>query len=118
MAVRTRMFRRTHAGLGGVGLLRTHAQEAFPLPAINPPGAKAMQQPAAGEHAKQPTATPAEDARQQEIAKECDDLLKMATELKTEVDKSNKDTLSLTVVRKAGAIEQFARKVTAANGKS
>ena len=24
----------------GVGLIRTHAQESFPLPAINPPGAK------------------------------------------------------------------------------
>ncbi|MGB0082557.1 MAG: hypothetical protein WBP90_13610 [Terracidiphilus sp.] len=35
----------------------------------------------------------------------------MATDLKTEVDKSTKDMLSVGVVRKAGQIEQLARKV-------
>jgi hypothetical protein len=35
----------------------------------------------------------------------------MATDLKAEVDKSNKDTLSVTVVRKAVEIEQLAHKV-------
>jgi hypothetical protein len=35
----------------------------------------------------------------------------MATDLKSEVDKSTSDTLSITVVRKAGAIEQLAHKV-------
>jgi len=36
-------------------------------------------------------------------------LLKLATDLKTEVDKTNKDTLSLSVVRKADVIEKLAR---------
>jgi hypothetical protein len=36
-------------------------------------------------------------------------LLKLATELKAAVDKSNKDTLSLTVIRKADEIERAAR---------
>ena len=35
----------------------------------------------------------------------------MATDLKSEVDKTNRDTLSLTVVRKASAIERLAHKV-------
>lgn len=52
-----------------------------------------------------------DEARKQEIASECADLLKMATDLKQEVDKTTKDTLSVTVVRKAGEIEQLAHKV-------
>jgi hypothetical protein len=35
-------------------------------------------------------------------------LLKLATDLKTEVDKTNKDTLSVNVIRKADAIEKLA----------
>jgi len=48
---------------------------------------------------------------QKQIADQCAQLLKMATALKTEVDKTTKDTLSVAVVRKAGEIEQLARKV-------
>ena len=58
------------------------------------------------------TPAPAESpASQQEqrTAKESADLLKLATELKTEVDKSTKDTLSLAVIRKADEIERIAR---------
>lgn len=46
----------------------------------------------------------------QDAAGEAADLLKMATALKAEVDKSTKDTLSVTVVRRAGEIEQLAHK--------
>lgn len=98
------------------GLLRGHAQDSFPLPAIDPPSAKAAKQPKPDSN--QPTAKAVEDPRKQEIASECANLLKMATELKLEVDKSTKDTLSLSVVRKAGEIEQLAHKVRATNGKS
>jgi hypothetical protein len=35
----------------------------------------------------------------------------MAVELKAEVDKTNKDTLSLSVIRKADAIEKLAKTV-------
>jgi len=42
----------------------------------------------------------------------------MATVLKTEVDKSTKDTLSVTVVRKANEIEQFARQLRGGAGKN
>jgi len=112
----------------GVGLIKTQAQEAFPLPAINPPGAKAAPgtqatstsaagQPGDKQTGQQAAPTPA-DAQKQEIANQCADLLQMATDLKKAVDKSSADTLSVTVVRKASDIEQLARKVRIANGKS
>jgi glutamine amidotransferase PdxT len=58
------------------------------------------------------------DAPKPGIAGDCANLLKMAADLKTEVDKSTMDTLSVTVVRKAGEIEQLAHKVRAGAGKS
>lgn len=71
--------------------------------------------------------TPAVEARQvasvapanedtDDAASEAADLLKMASALKTEVDKTTKDTLSVTVVRKAGEIEQLAHKVRTGGG--
>lgn len=42
---------------------------------------------------------------------ECADLLKLASDLKLAVDKTSKDELSLSVVRKAGEIEQMAHKL-------
>jgi hypothetical protein len=50
-----------------------------------------------------------------QVAGDCAALLKLATDLKAEVDKTTKDELSVTVVRKAGEIEQLARKVRDAN---
>ena len=47
----------------------------------------------------------------QQIAEESAKLLKLATDLKAEVDKTNKDTLSLRVVRKADEIERLAHNV-------
>gem|GEM_PF-2025552 len=116
----------------GAGLIKTQAQEAFPLPAINPPGAaasartQATNSVAAGQPDKQQTAQQATqqtgptaaDAQKQEIANQCADLLQMATELKKAVDKSSADTLSVTVVLKASEIEQYAHKLRIANGKS
>jgi hypothetical protein len=49
--------------------------------------------------------------RQQDIRKDTEKLLELATELKQAVDKSNKDTLSLDVVRKAEEIEKLAKSV-------
>jgi hypothetical protein len=101
----------------GAGLLHSHAQELFPLPAYDPPKSTSTKTPAPGQEQKPPAGTPA-DPRKQEIASECANLLKMATDLKTEVDKTTKDTLSVTVVRKAGEIEQLAHKVRTGAGKS
>lgn len=102
---------------------------SFSLPAIDPPKTAANtmsaparnadnsnQQAAAGD--QQQTIARAPDPNQPEVARECADLLKMAADLKAAVEKTNKDTLSVTVVRKADEIEQYARKVRLGPGKS
>jgi len=49
--------------------------------------------------------------RQKQIADDSARLLKLAVDLKTEVDKTTKDTLSISVIRKADAIERLAHDV-------
>jgi nitric oxide reductase activation protein len=49
--------------------------------------------------------------RQKKLVADTAKLLELANELKAAVDKSNKDTLSLDVVRKADAIEKLAHSV-------
>ena len=98
----------------GAGFLRGRAQQLFPLPAFDPPRTAAAP---AGQKKPQ-TAAVAGDPRQQQVAGESAGLLKMATDLKADLDKTTKDTLSVTVVRKAGEIEELAHKVMAESGKS
>ena len=49
--------------------------------------------------------------RKRQLTEDSARLLKLATDLKTEVDKTSKDTLSLGVIRKAEEIERLARSV-------
>lgn len=49
--------------------------------------------------------------RQQQLVRDTDKLLDLAKQLKDQVDKSNKDTLSIDVVKKAAEIEKLARNV-------
>ena len=49
--------------------------------------------------------------RQQDIKKDTEKLLELATELKQAVDKSNQDTLSINVIKKAEQIEKLAKEV-------
>jgi hypothetical protein len=49
--------------------------------------------------------------RQKQLEKDTDKLLSLAKELKEEVDKSNADTLSVDVVKKAAEIEKLAKSV-------
>ena len=49
--------------------------------------------------------------RQQELKKDTDKLLELATELKQYVDKSNENVLSMDVVKKAEQIEKLAKAV-------
>ena len=46
-----------------------------------------------------------------QIAQESAELLKLATDLKAEVDKTTKDTLSMLVIRKAEEIRRLAHSV-------
>jgi hypothetical protein len=49
--------------------------------------------------------------RQRQISEDTSKLLELATQLKAEVDKTSKDTLSLNVIRKAESIERLAKGV-------
>jgi hypothetical protein len=63
------------------------------------------------QQAKQQNFEAANAERKRQIAEDSANLLKLATELKAEVDKTNKDVLSITVIRKADAIEKLAHQV-------
>ena len=88
------------------GLYFSRAQTAQNPAAVAPPQVQPVRN-------NPPAAIPP----QQKIANQSAVLLKMASDLKTAVDRSNKDTLSVTVVRKANEIEQFARMVRTGVGK-
>jgi hypothetical protein len=49
--------------------------------------------------------------RQADLKRDTDKLLLLATQLKQAVDKSNENTLSLDVIKKAGEIEKLAKSV-------
>jgi uncharacterized protein YlxW (UPF0749 family) len=57
---------------------------------------------------EQPVRTETND-RQKKLAEDTDKLLVLATELKQRVDKTNKDVLSVDVIKKADEIEKLAR---------
>ena len=52
---------------------------------------------------------PATDPREAQITADTQKLLKLSQELKAEVAKSNKDTLSLSVIKKAEEVEKLAK---------
>jgi hypothetical protein len=60
---------------------------------------------------KQQNYSAANVERRKQIADDTAKLLKLASDLKSEVDKTNKDTLSLGVIRKADEIEKLAHSV-------
>jgi hypothetical protein len=49
--------------------------------------------------------------RQQQLVRDTDKLFALAKDLKDQVSKSNKDTLSIDVVKKAAEIEKLAKSV-------
>ncbi len=53
----------------------------------------------------------ASEARQKKMASDADKLVQMAQQLKVSVDKTNKDMLSVDVIREAERIEKLAREV-------
>ena len=51
------------------------------------------------------------EERQKQLVKDTNKLLALATELKEQVDKTNKDTMSVDVIKKADEIEKLAKNV-------
>jgi hypothetical protein len=113
---------RISACLAGMAILAGAAQPGQQTPARNPdkpyllPEANRLpdvnQQMEMREQASKPeTYAAANVERKKQISDDSTRLLKLATELKTEVDKTTKDTLSLNVIRKADEIERLAHNV-------
>jgi len=79
-------------------------------PAATPPPAAQTQ--AKVEVAANNLAAPAPQTdKQKQLADDTAKLLQLANELKAELDKSSKDTLSLSVMKKAEQVEKLAHKV-------
>lgn len=72
--------------------------------------------PAAGQQHPS-TESSTRDPKQLEIEGQCADLVKLATSLKVEVNRSGKDQLSVTAVREAALIEELARRLRTQNTK-
>lgn len=86
-----------------------------PLPNIAPPPGVQGQQPDNGsgvppEMQKQ-MEKKANQQREADLRRDADKLLKLSTELKEYVDKTNEDILSLDVIKKADEIEKLAHSV-------
>jgi hypothetical protein len=82
-----------------------HDQQPYRLPDAN------QQMQMREQQAKQQNFDTVNAARKKLIADESALLLKLATDLKSEVDKTDKDTLSINVIRKADTIEKLAHDV-------
>jgi hypothetical protein len=83
------------------------AQQQLPVPQIAPPA----QQPDLPPDMQKRMQKEANKQRQAELKRDTDKLLKLSTELKDYVDKSNENVLSLDVIKKAEEIEKLARSV-------
>ncbi len=83
------------------------SQSSVIHPSADAPGQGATPQKAS----RKEKAEAAEAARKQQLADDSARLLALAIALKAEVDKTSKDTLSLTVIRKADEIEKLAHTV-------
>ena len=81
-----------------------------PNPASNMPDANQQMQMREKQD-KQKNFEAANAERKKQIAEDSAKLLKLATDLKAEVDKTTKDTLSMQVIRKAAEIERLAHDV-------
>lgn len=84
-------------------------QAADPGPSRPAAGATPLAVPSA--QSGMPSADVLNAERRNQIAADSAKLLQLATELKAAVDRTDKDTLSLTVIRKADAIEKLAHAV-------
>ncbi len=85
------------------------AQQPAPGGAAQPPAAQTPATAEATANTSKPT-TP-QTPQQKQLADDTAELLSLANELKAELDKSNKDTLSLSVIKKAVQVEKLAHKV-------
>jgi type VI protein secretion system component VasF len=99
-------------GLAWAAAFGCFAQDGHPVVAQTPISSSAETKPQSENGTvKSHKAETAESAHRKQISDESTQLLAMALSLKAEVDKTNKDTLSLKVIRKADEIERLAKTV-------
>jgi hypothetical protein len=79
--------------------------------ALNAPSGANAQSATPDQGAKRDAVDASGDARKKQIADDSVNLMKLASNLKAEVDKTNQDTLSLAVIRQAEEIEKLAHKM-------
>jgi hypothetical protein len=103
---------------GGVAEAQIQTQTQEPLQLPSPPGARlpiGRGQPDEPDpnlrHAQMEAAKQRNIERQTRLVSDTNKLLQLAQELKEEVDKSNKEVLSVAVVKKAEEIEKLAKSV-------
>jgi hypothetical protein len=116
-----RLFRPARAATGvfAVAAMLVMAQQApnrnpdkpYINPAANPVPDKNDQMAMQQQHVKAASYEAANTERRKQITDDAARLLQLATELKKEVDKTDKDTLSVNVIRKAEMIEKLAKGV-------
>lgn len=102
-----------NGGVGGLGSAQGIGRGSGPVgqtPSTSPLGPLTNDLPRS-QQVEQEQAKMRNQDRQKRLMADTDKLLALANELKSQVEKSNKDTLSLDVVRKADEIEKLARSV-------
>jgi hypothetical protein len=88
-----------------------YIEKSYPVPAGNEWPDKNSQMQMRDKLATSKNLEAANLERKRQIDNDCAELLKLATEVKAAIDKSDKDTLSADVIRKAELIEKLAHAV-------
>jgi hypothetical protein len=88
-----------------------YIEKSYPVPAGNEWPDKNSQMHMRDKLATSKNFEAANLERKRQIDNDCAELLKLATEVKAAIDKSDKDTLSADVIRKAELIEKLAHSV-------
>ena len=83
----------------------------MPPPATRPNGPFGEQEPTIPPQMQKDMEKKANQQRQAELKRDTERLLKLSTELKDYVDKTNENVLSLEVIKKADEIEKLAHNV-------
>lgn len=86
-------------------------ERPYIIPSANPMPDKNAQMQMRQQQDKQQDFEAANTERKRQLSEDSAELLTLAISLKAEVDKTNKDTLSLSVIRKADEIEKLAHAV-------
>jgi hypothetical protein len=92
-----------------IGVAQTPPSGLPQLP--NPAAPNSPSDNPARERMEKEMAKKANEERQAQLKRDSDRLFKLATELKESVDKSNQNTLSIDVIKKAEEIEKLAHSV-------